>query len=55
MSDDHRTVVRLLFYDGWSVAETAVLLGIPAGTVKSRSYYALKALRGVLNELGVTR
>ena len=38
---------------GHSVEEVARLLGIPCGTVKSRSYYALRALRTVLQERGV--
>jgi len=38
---------------GRSVAETAALLGVPPGTVKSRTYYALRALRLVLEETGV--
>ena len=32
--------------------EVAVELGVPTGTVKSRVYYALKALRLALEELG---
>lgn len=55
LSEDHRAVVQLLFYDGWTAVEAATLLAVPIGTVKSRSYYALKALRGVLDELGVTQ
>ena len=55
LTPDHRAVVQLLFYDSWTVTETATLLAIPPGTVKSRSYYALKALRTALDELGVTR
>ncbi len=30
-------------------------MGIPAGTVKSRTHYALRSLRLALEELGVTR
>jgi RNA polymerase sigma-70 factor (ECF subfamily) len=29
-------------------------LGIPAGTLKSRTYYGLKALKLVLQERGIT-
>ncbi len=35
--------------------ETAAQLGIPAGTVKSRTYYALRALRSILEEMGYVR
>jgi DNA-directed RNA polymerase specialized sigma24 family protein len=34
-----------MYFGGHSVAETAEILGIPMGTVKSRSYYALRVLR----------
>ena len=37
-----------------SVAEAAQVLGVPAGTVKSRCYYALRALKLALAERGVT-
>ncbi|MHB8295125.1 MAG: sigma-70 family RNA polymerase sigma factor [Acidimicrobiales bacterium] len=35
-----------------AVDETAALLHIPAGTVKSRTYYALRSLRLALEEMG---
>lgn len=53
LSAAHREVLLHLFHLGRSVAETAQLLGIPAGTVKSRSYYALRALRVALEERGL--
>lgn len=45
LSPDHRAVVEELYFRGRSVEEAAAALGVPAGTVKSRSYYALRALR----------
>ena len=37
-----------IYYRGRSVAEAAELLGVAPGTVKSRSYYALRALRAAM-------
>ena len=55
LSPAHREVLVECFYRGRSVAEVAAVLGIPAGTVKSRTHYAVRALRLVLDEMGVTR
>ena len=48
LSPEHRNVIIEVYYNGRSVAETAEFLGIPAGTVKSRAYYALRLLRRAL-------
>ena len=53
LSEDHRTVLLHCYYQGRSVAECAQRLGIPEGTVKSRTHYALRALRLALEEMGV--
>jgi RNA polymerase sigma-70 factor (ECF subfamily) len=50
---EHRGVLLETFYRGHSVAEAATALGIPAGTVKSRTFYALRALRLALEERGL--
>jgi RNA polymerase sigma-70 factor (ECF subfamily) len=55
LSPSHRDVLVECFYRGRSVAEAAEALGIPTGTVKSRTHYAVRALRLVLEEMGVTR
>lgn len=52
LSPEHREVLRECYYRGRSVAEAAVVLGVPVGTVKSRSHYALRALRLAIEELG---
>lgn len=44
MSTDHREVLVLRFYADLSERRTAVVLRLPAGTVKSRTARALKAL-----------
>ncbi|MBZ2410458.1 sigma-70 family RNA polymerase sigma factor [Streptomyces sp. L06] len=48
LSPEHRAVLHQVYFRGASVAEAAAVLGIPVGTVKSRAYYALRALRRVL-------
>lgn len=53
LSPDHRGVLLECYYRGASVAEAAHRLGIPEGTVKSRTHYALRALRLALQEMGV--
>jgi RNA polymerase sigma-70 factor (ECF subfamily) len=45
LSPDHRTVIEQIYLRGRDLDEVAALLGVPKGTVKSRSHYALKALR----------
>jgi RNA polymerase sigma-70 factor (ECF subfamily) len=54
LSQEHRAVIVETYYRGRSVAEAATVLGIPVGTVKSRCYYALRALKLALAERGVT-
>ncbi|MGW0993321.1 sigma-70 family RNA polymerase sigma factor [Streptomyces sp. NPDC002520] len=48
LTPEHRDVLVLVYLRGASVAEAAKTLGIPPGTVKSRAYYALRALRRAL-------
>jgi len=48
LSDDHREVVFLTFYEGLSYGEIASILDIPRGTVKSRMFHAKKQLGEVL-------
>jgi RNA polymerase sigma-70 factor, ECF subfamily len=54
LSPDHRAVLVETFYRGRSVAEAAAVLGVPPGTIKSRTFYALRGLRLALEERGVT-
>lgn len=54
LSLEHREVLLECYFRGSSVAEAAVRLGVAPGTVKSRTHYALHALRQVLQEQGET-
>jgi RNA polymerase sigma-70 factor, ECF subfamily len=54
LSADHRRVIVELFYNRRSVAEAAVVLGIPEGTVRSRCFYGLRLLRKLLENQGIT-
>ncbi|HEX2772889.1 MAG TPA: sigma-70 family RNA polymerase sigma factor [Micromonosporaceae bacterium] len=54
LSAAHREVIVECFYRGRSVSEAAAHLGVPPGTVKSRTHYALRSLRLALAEMGVT-
>jgi RNA polymerase sigma-70 factor, ECF subfamily len=49
LSREHHAVLVEIYYRHRSVAEVARTLGIPEGTVKSRTHYALRALRGALD------
>ena len=53
LSPDHRAVLFECYYRGRPVSEAAKRLGVPEGTVKSRTHYALRALKLALEELGV--
>ncbi len=53
LSANHRAVLIETYYRGRSVADAAAALGIPEGTVKSRAFYALRALKLALTERGV--
>jgi RNA polymerase sigma-70 factor, ECF subfamily len=53
LSPEHREVIKALYFDGLTVAEAADRLELAIGTVKSRSYYAVRALRAVFDEMGL--
>ncbi|MEW1722462.1 sigma-70 family RNA polymerase sigma factor [Streptomyces sp. NPDC093109] len=48
LSGEHRAVLVQIYFRGLGVNEAARVLGIPPGTVKSRTYYALRALAHAL-------
>ena len=53
LTPEHRQVIRLAHFQGLSMREIAERTGLPVGTVKSRTWYALRSLRLVLEEMGV--
>ena len=52
VSDEHRLALVEVHVRGRPYHEVADDLGVPVGTIKSRVYYGLKALRLALEELG---
>lgn len=52
LSRAHREVLTETVMRNRSVNEAADILGVPLGTVKTRVYYALRALRIMLEERG---
>jgi RNA polymerase sigma-70 factor (ECF subfamily) len=52
LSAEHREVLLECYFRGRSVAEAAETLGVPPGTIKSRTHYALHALRAAIIDMG---
>jgi RNA polymerase sigma-70 factor (ECF subfamily) len=52
VSDEHRLALVEVHVRGRAYHEVAQDQGVPVGTIKSRVYYGLKALRLALEELG---
>jgi len=52
LSPAHREVLNETILRGRTVSDAATALGVPVATVKSRVYYALRALRVILAERG---
>jgi RNA polymerase sigma-70 factor (ECF subfamily) len=53
LSAEHRQVLFDAYYRGQTAAQIAAARDLPAGTVRSRLHYALRALRLALQERGV--
>lgn len=53
LSDEHREVLNLAYVRGLRQSEIAERLALPLGTVKSRTFYALRAFRLACDELEV--
>ncbi|MCT2590291.1 sigma-70 family RNA polymerase sigma factor [Streptomyces sp. N2-109] len=52
LSPEHRQIVLDVYFLGRTCADLAAELDIPASTVRSRLYYGVRALRGILEEKG---
>jgi RNA polymerase sigma-70 factor (ECF subfamily) len=53
LSDEHREVIRLAYFEELSVKEVADLLGISENTVKTRMFYARKRMAQLLEKAGI--
>jgi RNA polymerase sigma-70 factor (ECF subfamily) len=54
LSDEHRHVVVAIHLRGESYADVAAATGVPVATLRTRTFYALRALRGHLADAGPT-
>jgi RNA polymerase sigma-70 factor (ECF subfamily) len=54
IGEEHRVALVEVHYKGRAYAEVARDLGVPPGTVKSRVFYGLRAMRLALEEMGWT-
>src|SRR5919201_5454669 len=52
IGEQHRRVLVETYLRGRPYVEVADELGVPEGTIKSRVYYGLRALRNALEEMG---
>ncbi|MGO1056515.1 MULTISPECIES: sigma-70 family RNA polymerase sigma factor [unclassified Crossiella] len=52
LSEEHREAITQTYLRDRTINEAAAVLGVPPGTVKSRVYYALRALRRSLQDRG---
>lgn len=53
LSEEHRTVLTLRVFEEFTQSETAEILSIPEGTVKSRLHHAKETLQKKLKKRGV--
>lgn len=55
LKEAHRVVMELAFFEDMSYGDIATVTGTPEGTIKTRAFYARKALRSCLERrLGAT-
>jgi RNA polymerase sigma-70 factor (ECF subfamily) len=54
LTQDHREAIVETYLKGRPYAEVAASHGVPVGTIRSRVFYGLRALRVAMDEMGVT-
>jgi len=55
LSADHRAVIELTYFEGYSCAEIADVMRCPVSTVKTRMFHARRRLRTLLPDYAVSR
>jgi RNA polymerase sigma-70 factor (ECF subfamily) len=53
LSPAHREIIDLVYYHEKSVEEVSAIIGVPAATVKTRMFYARRALAELLRAAGI--
>ncbi|MDQ5768300.1 sigma-70 family RNA polymerase sigma factor [Thiothrix subterranea] len=53
LTEEHREVIRLTYFEDKSVKEVAIVLDISENTVKTRMFYARKRLAQLLEKAGI--
>ena len=52
LSAEHRAVMELTYYQGYSCREIAEITGCPVATVKTRMFYARRKMKSLLTQRG---
>lgn len=55
LSDEHREVIDLVYYQEKAIKEIAIILSVPENTVKTRVFHARKKLSEHLKRAGIDR
>ena len=52
LSQEHRAVIELTYYEGCTYREIATIVGCPIDTVKTRMFHARRRLKALLADRG---
>jgi RNA polymerase sigma-70 factor (ECF subfamily) len=55
LSPAHREIIDLVYYHEKSIDEVAIIVGVPANTVKTRMFYARKRIAELMGSKGLDR